>query len=71
MAWKPIEGAPRDGEPILARRGELRFIVRWREEEGGWSLDLGGEDYCALLHKADEPTEWCELEPLPEAGAAR
>lgn len=66
-AWQPIETAPKDDEPILACLGELRFIVRWLSVPelavSGWSLDLGGEDYCAMW--ADkQPTHWM---PLPKS----
>lgn len=66
--WQPVETAPEDGEPILCARGNSRFIARWWTAEGGWSLDLGGDDECLVLRTENAPTHWM---PLPEPPQAR
>jgi hypothetical protein len=63
--WRTMETAPRDGEPILMYSDGGRFIVRWwtADVQGGWSLDLGGENECIVLREQDD-MRWM---PLPSA----
>lgn len=63
--WLPIEGAPKDGTPILAWDGDRMTVVIWQPltENGYWSLHVcGGYAYTGDF----SPTHWMPLPAPPK-----
>ena len=79
MEWKPIETAPRDGEPIIVAAGGYKpVLARWRDFDNPlvhWRSDVPQEKRREIMegdwrHALDTarrlsypPTHWM---PLPE-----
>lgn len=70
MEWQPIDGAPRNGKPFLARQGEIVHSVFYKpntnwQAKNPETLQVlrPGNQYCAA-NRWFRPTHWAPLDPI-------